>query len=149
MEQHLFDAAVKGDEEAVEHVLAQGASITAVDHHGRCVLHWAAFSESGQALVTMLVNRGANVNTLDNDGRSPLHYFVEKAALYGAVCLLQYGADVNARSRDEQGETPLHVAARENLEDMAQLLLAYGANPNAVDVHGRKPQDLGLHMIFI
>jgi len=147
--EHLWDAAVKGDCEAVTHVLSNlGTCVTAQDENGRTALHWAAWSDEGAQpfIVERLISDGADVNACDNNGRTPLHYFVERkdVNINAIAALLHHHASVNLPSADAKKETALHIACRMQRQDIAQMLLAFGASIDIRNGEERKPADLGL-----
>lgn len=147
--EHLWDAAVKGDCDAVTHVLSNlGVNVTLADDNGRTALHWAAWSDesSQHFIVEQLISDGADVNTCDNNGRPPLHYFVERkdVNINAIAALLHHRGSVNLVSTDAKRETALHIACRTQRQDIAQLLLAFGASVHIRNGDERRPAELGL-----
>jgi ankyrin repeat protein len=73
----------------------------------------------------------------EEPGVGPLHVSTLKGYDKIVMCLLQAGADVNARTF--YGSTPLHFAARKGHVSIAAMLLQAGAEPDARDVRGDTP----------
>jgi ankyrin repeat protein len=51
--------------------LELGANVQTVNKYGDKALHGAAWRESGESIVQLLVDKGANVNAKDNRGWTP------------------------------------------------------------------------------
>jgi len=131
----LHWAAVVGDRELVELLLAKGAAVNPKDDNDWTPLHRAAFWDRYQAAEQLLA-KGAEVNAKDIIGRTPLHILgADDKAL--AELLLAKGADVNAK--DNAGDTPLHWHAPYSGIEVAQLLLSKGAKVNEKDNDGKTP----------
>lgn len=128
----MFDAVVNGEEQLILTYLSLGANITGQGDDGQNVLHWAAASPFGEQLLSFLIARGADLNAEDNMGYTPLHLHALRGRVYGASCLLQAGAAVNAISA-KNGFTPLHLAILHNHIEVANVLLAYGADYHLLD----------------
>ncbi|MBI4027589.1 MAG: ankyrin repeat domain-containing protein [Verrucomicrobia bacterium] len=138
-------AAVKGDTEIMELLLAKGAKLTffAASALGR-VNDMALFLQADPALV----------NVRDDQGRTPLHYAAQTGQTKAAQWLLDRGADVNAKlywwGHTSSGKpvprhhTPLHLAAKKGHIDLVKLLLARGADGNAKDGLGVTPLHLAI-----
>mmetsp|Transcript_3982 Transcript_3982/g.6215 ORF Transcript_3982/g.6215 Transcript_3982/m.6215 type:complete len:151 (+) Transcript_3982:97-549(+) len=144
----LFDAVAKGDAKCVLHALDIEKSVDAVDENGCTVLHWASVSKESEKIIPALVAVGAKINVTDITGRTPLHYLCAKGRVYGAACLLHYGADVNVPG-GEDDSTPLHYAAASGSDDLVRLLLAYGASITVTNKHGLYPQDLNQTNVYL
>ncbi|XP_047098733.1 26S proteasome non-ATPase regulatory subunit 10-like [Schistocerca piceifrons] len=94
-----------------------------------------------------LLAAGATVGARDDrESRwTTLHWAVEKGHVKAARCLVEGGADVDARTSNWQ-ETPLHRAAVHGHEAVARLLLEAGAEVNARNSKQRTPLHLaGYH----
>ena len=128
-------AAARGDAEAVEFLLHNGASCETAANSGRSPLNFAATSRSSTC-VSILLNHGADVTRQTMHGTTALHL----AVCYNGVpeatvrLLVQAGADINGKNYD--GRTPL-IYAVDNMEDsMALLLLQMGACVHAQQKNG-------------
>jgi uncharacterized protein len=142
-----------GDVSAIRHLLANGASLTALGDdlgiNGACFHgHWR--------LVQFLLEHGADANRTDPDnGETPLHAALcttERIAHNRVMrVLLAHGADPNRAAKDGVetggfmrdvrtcGETPLHRAAAFGDADAIQMLIEAGARIDAKDAHGDSP----------
>jgi ankyrin repeat protein len=129
----LIVAAMNGDKDAVELLLAKGVEVDAKDTDGSTSLHRAA-AFARKDVAELLLAKGADVNAKSYYGNTPLHDAVMRGQKDMAELLLAKGADVNAKGNS--GFTPLHYAPD---KDMAELLLAKGADVNATISDGTTP----------
>ena len=129
----LHYAAVDGNTEIANILVANGADINMKDNDGNTALHRAVLMDYKE-MVKLLIAAGADINAQCNYGWTPLQI----AATYGpesvARVLLENGAKVDLPN--SFGETPLHNAVFEGDLNIAQLLLNKGANVNAKDNEG-------------
>ncbi|MDK9724873.1 MAG: ankyrin repeat domain-containing protein [Sterolibacteriaceae bacterium MAG5] len=135
----LFEAAGKGDTDAVEEAIEEGADLNAVDKLKRTPLFGAAFYNR-VGTVRLLAERGADVNAKDFSGFAPLHAAVAAGSREAVAALVAKGADVN--DRVVGGRTPLHLAAATNQPLMVEFLLGNGASPQIKDNEGHTPAAL-------
>jgi ankyrin repeat protein len=132
----LHVAALSGQTQVVDLLLANKADVNARDGKGMTPLHLA--SESGQTrVVDRLLKHHADVNAKSNSGMTPLHLAAESGQKPAVELLLANRADVHASSEDVG--TPLHVAVVGGHLGIANLLLARGAQVNARDAFGMTP----------
>ncbi len=141
--QSIFDAARKGDLEALKTILQTNPGLAgARGDGGRSPLHEAILAGQGEA-ARFLVEAGADVNARDSEGITTLGY----AALVGnagvAEMLIARGARVDAPDTSVGG-TPLHLAAMAGQADFVRLLLDKGAAVNARAKDGRTPLALAV-----
>ena len=85
--------------------------------------------QMGQAAV--------NIDSCDVDGDTPLHVMLWRNNTYGALSLIEAGADVNAVG--DMSETPLHVAVRKANIEVIEALLKRGARLTARSEFGNTP----------
>jgi ankyrin repeat protein len=129
----LFDAAMKGNIEAVKQHLAAGADVNAKDPVtygtlGWTPLHVAAINGHKEA-VELLIAKGADVNAKgSDDGLTPLHHAAKEGDNEVAELLIDKGANVNAK--DDDGETPLDMAILFKHPETAELLRKHGSFSN-------------------
>jgi ankyrin repeat protein len=118
----LFDAAMKGNIEAVKQHLAAGTDVNAKDESmGMTPLHHATFG-GHKEIAELLIAKGADVNAKFDkiSGGTPLHIAADKGHKEIAELLIANGADVNAK--DEGGKTPLDWAITSKQTETADLL---------------------------
>lgn len=83
-----------------------------------------------------------SLNSRNVDGDTPLHVMLWRKNTYGALLLIEAGADVNAVG--DMSQTPLHVAVQQGDVKAAKALLKAGANRVHVSEFGKSPNDLAL-----
>ncbi|WP_377189644.1 ankyrin repeat domain-containing protein [Ruegeria meonggei] len=93
-------------------------------------------AEMGEALV--------NIDSRGSDGDTPLHAMLWQKNIYGALLLIEAGADVNAVG--DMSETPLHIAVRKEYTAVVEALLKRGANPSAISEFGKSPIEIAVEV---
>jgi len=83
-----------------------------------------------------------NLDSHDVDGDTPLHVMLWRKNTYGALLLIEAGADVNAVG--DMAQTPLHIAVQQGNVAVAKALLKVGANKFQISEFGQSPNDLAL-----
>jgi len=124
----VADAVMRGDQTAVEKLVAQHADVNAPQADGATALQWAAF-RSDKALVDLLIRAGANPKAANRDGATPLWLASINGNAAIVAALLKAGADANEQL--PLGRTPLMVASRTGNVDAIKVLLDHGADVNA------------------
>ena len=120
----LWEAAMRGNIEAVKQHLGAGADVNVKDDNwGATPLHFAA-RNGHKDVAELLVVKGAAMNTKDDDGRTPLHMVADIGHNGIAELLIAKGADVNAK--DKNGRTPLDWAVAWDEPEIADLLRKHG-----------------------
>ncbi len=130
----LMAAAVRGDLQEIDRLLAAGTPVDKQDGHGFTALIAAA--RAGQLdSLRLLARRGANLN-LRGGGNdwTPVMHALHKFRRRSAVTLIELGADVNARTRS--GMTALMMAAGYGDAGSVRALLDHGADPYAENPDG-------------
>ena len=124
----VADAAMNGDQAAVQALLQKKADVNGQQADGATALEWAAY-RNDLPLADLLIAAGANPKIPNREGATAL----QLASLHGSAPmiekLLKAGAEVNERGVN--GETPLMFAARNGSLDALNLLLKRGADVNA------------------
>lgn len=121
----LSNAAVCGEVESIELLIAHCAPLDQPDAHGATPLHMAALFGKGAA-VQALRKAGACADCVDAHGSTPLMMAAE-CGHTETVKLLAKKADVNLANLD--GDTALILAARRGHFEIVQRLLVKGAHP--------------------
>ena len=133
-------AAMNGQKDVVELLLAKGARIDAQESYaGRTALHYAA-EKGHKGIVELLINKGADINakiTADPKGDTPLHSAVKAGHREIIELLIDNGADVNAKG--DRGGTPIHLAVLRGHKEIVEFLITSGADVNVKDDRGNTP----------
>jgi ankyrin repeat protein len=130
-------AAMAGDIEEVERLLADGADVNAGKLSDLPL--YVAAKYAHKDIVELLLAEGADVNA-SNGHTTLLHVAVDQGAPHAVDMLISNGADVNLR--DDMGRTPLHLAAAYGLGYEARKLMEARCDINAIDKDGKTPFDM-------
>jgi ankyrin repeat protein len=151
----LHLAAMAGDADAVEALLAAGANLRVEPS----VLGSACFSFSKdrdprmERTIDLLVAAGLDPNDVDAGGYTPLHAALSADAfgldyaesdginVAAAVALIRHGASIDIVYPDT-GYRPLHAAAAGDSGTLVALLLDAGADPTQRTTAGETPLDV-------
>lgn len=126
-------AAIAGDADAVQRLLALGLPIDAADPQG-CTALLRAAGGGHLAIVQALLAGGADPGLHARTGATPLSAAISMRHAGVVEALLQAGADSNQALPG--GVTPLMLAAALGLPEIAGRLLTQGARLDAVDDQG-------------
>ena len=127
----LHYAAIHGQKEIAELLIAAGADVSANTTTRGTPLHLVAF-EGHKEIIELLIAEGADVNAIIVSG--PLQFNVGDIALNFttdseiAALLRKHGGMTSEELRS--GMTPLHLAAVNGHKEVAELLIAKGADVN-------------------
>lgn len=120
LDRALMDAARRGDSDAVQKLLAQGARVHAKDERGQTALIAAAYGDHVE-VGRVLIAAGADVNVKDNTAQSAYLIPTADGSLEFLKLTLANGADVH--SLDSYNGTGLIRAAdRGHVEIIRELL---------------------------
>lgn len=136
----LHDSAAAGNTAMIRFLLRLGANPNGVTGHPPlyCVGNECS-TETGAAVVRLLVDAGADVNAQEGVKQcTALHMAARRGNVQVAEALLDCGANIEAR--DSSGDSPLRRAVNCAKPEVAALLLARGANPNAKGSKGLTPR---------
>ncbi|GAB1256555.1 hypothetical protein NBRC116494_10570 [Aurantivibrio plasticivorans] len=90
----LHKAAYKGDVEALEKLIEQGADLDARNSEGATALHWAAFKGHADS-AELLIKSGANVNAVTTKGSTPLRLATTHKQEQVVKILERYGGRID------------------------------------------------------
>jgi len=120
---NIWEAAAKGDVEAIKGFLAKDNKIGDQNKNGYSILHIAA--RTGQtAVAEFALANGANINLPSNSKKTPLHYTAQLNQLAMAKLLVEAKADLAAK--DKKGRTALDLATGEAKRELANYLRGVG-----------------------
>ncbi|WP_246266830.1 ankyrin repeat domain-containing protein [Nonomuraea typhae] len=144
-EEELYQAALKGDLEAVGALLAAGAGPDEAGQEGLALC--AAASWDRVAVIEALLAAGADVNAKESGGWHALLWAAANGNADAARTLIEAGALVDEPNED--GDTPLTLAARRGALGAVRVLLEGGANPEKYDGDGDSPLDIALTWVGV
>jgi ankyrin repeat protein len=116
----LHIAALRGQRNACELLIANGANVDAKDKYGRTPAHHAVRAGNIET-ANSLTNNGADI--------SSIHISAYKGNLSNLKTLLTKGVSVN--QKDETGFTALHAAAARGNREIVGYLISQGATVKA------------------
>lgn len=129
----IFDAAERGDSNAIVSQIGSGGHVNAKDTWGNTALIWAAWK--GHANVAkILIDAKADVNAKDNDGQTALMKAADKGHTDIVILLIDAKANVNAK--DKNGLTSLIIAAQNGHTNVIKTLINAKANFHTKDNDG-------------
>ena len=131
LQTEMLEAAKKGDWEALNTAIANGA-----DSHGRTLLHWAA-GEGYADDVNRFIQQGADIEAKDKSGWTPLALAAFAGKIDTVKLLLEKGA--NLKVKDNVSDTPLHLVATAGFKEVANILIENGADLEAKNYKGETP----------
>lgn len=156
LDSKLFRADQNGSLEILTQAIADGASVTAVDHNGYAALSMAVMSGHAHC-VEFLISQKADVNSKSLEGWSALHLSAAHEHLGCMKVLLRNGADIHAtctRTFQEvdsynqevtvhvDGYTPLHLAVENHALKIVEYLITCGAELSLRNEDGETPLDI-------
>ncbi|XP_009470263.1 PREDICTED: LOW QUALITY PROTEIN: ankyrin repeat domain-containing protein 24 [Nipponia nippon] len=127
-------AAMRGNVDCLEAMLAHGVDAMTKDSSGYTALHLASKHGHPQC-VSKLLQASCPVDVADGSGRTALHH----AAVSGCISCLEILCDFKAplNIKDKDGSTPLILAAKMSHSELCRYLLHRGAAVNSRDLQGR------------
>ncbi|KAJ8610874.1 hypothetical protein CTAYLR_009141 [Chrysophaeum taylorii] len=134
----LHIAAELGSVGCATHLLANGASVDAVDAAGETALYKATEADRLGSVILLLRHGADAAKRVPEHGRFPLFAACERGRDLDVVAALA-GCAPNLNQATDNGYTSLYVAARYNLADVVRLLLSQGADPNCENKYGETP----------
>lgn len=122
------------DKDIVEILLDFGADVNSA-HDGFSLLH---NHYDKIETVKFLIGRGAFVNPMIREEYNILNTVCFCGRADVLRCLLENGADQDAKDNDTS-ETPMHECFAENVVECVEILVEYGADVNSPDMYGSTP----------
>jgi len=117
----LMLAALRGDMDAVDRLIAQGTAVNDTNRAGGTALMTAAIQGHSE-VVRLLISKRATVNAKNNKGWTALMYAAWNGHTDVVKTLLAKGAEVNAQNNE--GWTALMYATWKGQIETVQVLLA-------------------------
>ena len=132
----LFEAAIEGDGQRIQHILNEGGKIDATLENNATALMFAAQAGQTNSVFTLL-DHGADINAGDDMGWTPLMIAAQKGRTEVVRMLLDSGADIQAAN--DGGMTALLLAVLDGHTDIVRMLLNSGADIDAGDENNWTP----------
>nr|XP_048686538.1 ankyrin repeat domain-containing protein 24 isoform X4 [Caretta caretta] len=127
-------AAMRGNVDCLEVMLAHGADTMTTDSSGYNALHLAAKHGHPQC-VSKLLQASCPVDGADSSGQTALHHAAVSGCISCSEILCDFKASLNTKDKD--GSTPLILAAKMSHSELCRYLLHHGAAVNSRDQQGR------------
>eukprot|EP01102_Stenamoeba_stenopodia_P010648 TRINITY_DN3233_c0_g1_i1.p1 TRINITY_DN3233_c0_g1~~TRINITY_DN3233_c0_g1_i1.p1 ORF type:complete len:267 (+),score=77.77 TRINITY_DN3233_c0_g1_i1:123-923(+) len=147
----VHKAAVAGDDELMELVLAQGGNPFIQDSLGDIPLHIAAQNgdaDSGEVLLDKMASQPQAINTFNKAGFTPLHLAcIYSRSEFVDLLLQQPSIQLSLPSGNDFKNTPLHEAVTRSGDNAAHIikkLIAKGADKSAKNAEGKTPAEIAL-----
>jgi len=123
-EKRWFEAAVAGDQKAIEQMLKLGIDVNAVDATTSTALHYAT-KHGRLTIMRLLIEHGADLHALNQRLSTPLH--LTEKNIDAIRILLEAGADPNLKDADY--DYPYYYAFYGSMpREIAELYIKHGAN---------------------
>ncbi|XP_054031306.1 ankyrin repeat domain-containing protein 24 [Dryobates pubescens] len=127
-------AAMRGNVDCLEAMLAHGVDAMTKDSSGYTALHLASKHGHPQC-VSKLLQASCPVDLADSSGKTALHHAAASGCISCSEILCDFKAPLNIKDKD--GFTPLILAAKMNHPELCRYLLHRGAAVNSRDQQGR------------
>jgi ankyrin repeat protein len=141
-ESPLMLAALRGDRDAVDRLIAQGAEVNDTNRAGGTALMTAAIQGHSE-VVRLLISKKATVNAKNNKGWTALMYAAWNGHTDVVKMLLAKGAEINAQNNE--GWTALMYATWKGQIATVQVLLAGRALVTTPNQAGESALTLAAH----
>ena len=150
----MFKAVKDDDSERLEEMVRNGADVTQLNDEGLTLLHYAAELGRQQCVKVLMFYNCFDPNVRDSAETpmgplqtTPLHLAAAEGFSPIVVCLLEYGADINAITIN--GWTPLHyMIITETMSsrkmEVLSVLIGMGADTTRRDADGNLAVDIAV-----
>mmetsp|Transcript_25294 Transcript_25294/g.28129 ORF Transcript_25294/g.28129 Transcript_25294/m.28129 type:complete len:157 (+) Transcript_25294:21-491(+) len=144
----LRNAAINGELEKVQQLVADGADVNSKYRTGAAVsslLHVAA-SRGRREVIEFLIDKGANIEAVDSDGQTPIVFAVKHRHNLLIKLFIEKGADIDVV--DNKENNLLHIAASVDHPSMVPviaLLREKGVDAEAENEDENLPKDMCKH----
>ncbi|KAL0046438.1 hypothetical protein WJX82_008505 [Trebouxia sp. C0006] len=115
-------------------LLDAGADINARDNKGMTSFHNAVKQDLYKTVDFLMLQHRPDFSVADLEGTTPLHTAASQQGFAICKCLLEAGANINAR--DNQGKTCLHCAIHQHDLAVVKLLLQHAPDVTIADHKG-------------
>lgn len=126
LDNRLLASATHGDVSALRGALLGGADKQATNANGQTMLHLAAQGGHIDALRYLCEEQGLDINARDKEGNTPLLTAYQSGKAAAADCLIELGADVNAR--DNRGFGVIWKVVKQDGQHVDEALLKHVLN---------------------
>ncbi len=134
-------AVYKGNTNAVNLLIENGADLKKKDYNGHCSLFYAsAFSDPNMINLLLKIDSSL-VSERSLNGRTAMHF----AAIHGNDDAISYylsNTFLSINAKDNEGNTPLHYANEKGYSSTIELLIKRGAKTDIQNNAGLIPSDL-------
>ncbi len=139
-------AAVRGEYEKAELLLANGANVNAAQEGDGVTALWHASAHGNTKMISLLLEHEADPNSRGNEQAS-LPLIISAALGFDEIVrtLLDHGAHIDAKGAPHD-VTALAIAARSGHVKVVRQLLESGAEPNVIDAKGLSPLHHATHV---
>ena len=134
-------AIYKGNTNAVNLLIENGADTRKKDYNGYCSLFYASAFSDANMIHFLLTKDPSLTREKSLSGRTVMHF----AALYGndeAISYYLSNTFLSINDKDNEGNTPLHCASEKGYSSTINLLVQRGAKTDIKNNEGLTPADI-------
>ena len=134
-------AIYKGNTNAVNLLIENGADTRKKDYNGYCSLFYASAFSDANMIHFLLTKDPSLTREKSLSGRTVMHF----AALYGndeAISYYLSNTFLSINAKDNEGNTPLHCASEKGYSSTINLLVQRGAKTDIKNNEGLTPADI-------
>jgi ankyrin repeat protein len=116
----LYSAVLRGQQDIIKLLLANGADINAKNKDGNTPLHETQAAVDAEAIINLLLDNGADINATNNQGNTLLNLFTNGSHIRFVKLLVERGAQRDIKN--SQGKTALDLARKSTNPEIKRLL---------------------------